>query len=335
MIDEARLTAWAGAALGATTVSLRALQPLGGGAIQCNARVDLLVDGRAKSVLLRHDPAAAIGTSASKAREYATLRLMERHGVAAPRPIAVTEDPAICGGAALLTEFLPGTALAHRVVRDRTLGGDRRRLLYQLGTELARLHGIPASDETRRLWGAPSEDSVATQLDGLCRMMQLAGATARPALAWGLRWALRNRPASLPARLCHGDFRTGNFLVDGQGLVGLLDWEFAGWGDPASDLGWFCAQCWRFGRPDLEAGGIGARDDLYRGYVDGGGALPGPERIAYWETVAHLRWAAIALDQEKRACREPERALELRLTGQMVPELELTIIRSTAPEKWR
>ncbi len=60
-------------------------------------------------------------------------------------------------------------------------------------------------------------------------------------------------------------------MVDEAGLTAILDWEFAGWGDPAQDLGWFCAACWRFGRLDKEAGGIGSREAFERGYLAGGG----------------------------------------------------------------
>ena len=42
--------------------------------------------------------------------------------------------------------------------------------------------------------------------------------------------------------LTHKDFRTGNYIVDGAGHGAILDWEFAAWGDPMADLGWFCAK---------------------------------------------------------------------------------------------
>eukprot|EP01035_Chromulina_nebulosa_P049233 gene49233-66860_t len=38
-------------------------------------------------------------------------------------------------------------------------------------------------------------------------------------------------------------------MVNATGLTGILDWEFAAWGDPHEDIGWLCARCWRFGGP--------------------------------------------------------------------------------------
>jgi len=117
--------------------------------------------------------------------------------------------------------------------------------------------------------------------------------------------------------------------VDAAGLTAVLDWEFAGWGDPETDIGWFCAACWRFSRPDLEAGGIAARGDFYRGYEAESGRGIEPERVRYWEVAAHLRWGVIALQQGARHWSGAERSLELALTGRIVAELELALLHMT------
>ena len=41
----------------------------------------------------------------------------------------------------------------------------------------------------------------------------------------------------LPLAACHNDLLASNCLVDQQGRLWLLDWEYAGWGDPCFDLG--------------------------------------------------------------------------------------------------
>src|SRR5690606_3952518 len=97
--------------------------------------------------------------------------------------------------------------------------------------------------------------------------------------------------------LCHGDYRTGNYLVDAGSLTGILDWEFAHWGDRHEDIGWFCARCWRFGADEREAGGIASRADFYNGYNEVADRPVEESRIPYWEVMAAARWAAIALLQ--------------------------------------
>ena len=50
---------------------------------------------------------------------------------------------------------------------------------------------------------------------------------------------------NVPKVLCHGDFFDQNCLIDSDGEAILIDWEYAGNDDPASDLGTFicCSEC--------------------------------------------------------------------------------------------
>ena len=132
--------------------------------------------------------------------------------------------------------------------------------------------------------------------------------------------------------LAHQDFRTGNFLIDEAGLTAILDWEFAAWSDPMADIGWFCAECWRFSRPDLEAGGLCERAPFYEGYAAASGRAIDATRVRWWELVAHLRWAVIALQQGRRTASGPE-ALNLALTARIADTLELAALRTTAPDR--
>jgi aminoglycoside phosphotransferase (APT) family kinase protein len=133
----------------------------------------------------------------------------------------------------------------------------------------------------------------------------------------------------------HRDFRTGNYMVDAQGLAAVLDWEFAAWGDPMSDIGWFCAECWRFGKTELEAGGIAMRAAFYEGYRAEGSLQIDDDAVHLWEVMAHLRWAVIALEQGHRHLSGREHSLELALTGRITPELERAILKMTSPDTWR
>ena len=129
--------------------------------------------------------------------------------------------------------------------------------------------------------------------------------------------------------LCHRDFRTGNYMVEDGGLTGILDWEFAGWGEPEEDIAWFCAKCWRFGAVDLDAGGIAPREPFMEAYEEASGRAIDATRVAYWEVMAHVRWAVIACQQAARHLSGAEESLELALTQHLVPELELEVLRLT------
>lgn len=328
------LAIWLGRTLGAATCDIATMARLKGGAIQENWLVEARLDGASRAFVLRRDAPARIGESHSRAEEFAILRAAFAAGVAVPEPIAFCDDEAVFGGPFALMARVEGVALGPRVVRDPSLGGDRVALTRRLGRELARIHGLAPGSPGLDLLGPAPVDAALSEIAHLRTALDRLG-RFRPALEWGLRWAERCAPRPTRITLTHRDFRTGNYMVDRSGLTAILDWEFADWGDPHADLGWFCAPCWRFGRIDLEAGGVGARGDFYQGYADESGIQVDDDAVRYWEVMAHLRWAVIALQQGERHRSGVEPSLELALTGAIAPELELAVLRATAPAAWR
>jgi aminoglycoside phosphotransferase (APT) family kinase protein len=336
MDDQAcsRLAQWLGQALG-TAVSVAAASRLSGGAIQENWQVEALVGGAPRVLVIRKDAAATIDASHSRADEFALIRLAHAAGMLVPEPVAFCTDPSVLGSPFAVLAKVSGVGFGPRIVKDLALGGDRERLAMRLGAELARIHAlVPSAGMGLDVLGQRPSDPLAADIAGLRQALDRLG-TARPALEWGLRWAECQPPKRREVTLVHRDFRTGNYMVDGEGLTAILDWEFAGWGDPMSDVGWFCAACWRFGRLDLEAGGIGSRAAFYRGYEQVGGRRVDPEAVVVWEVMAHIRWAVIALQQGARHSSGREFSLEHALTGRIAAELERAVLRMTTPATTR
>ncbi len=333
---QERLCRFVAAAAGARRAAIAAIAPLRGGAIQENWSVDIELEGGAlgghQTLVLRTDAPSRVAASHGRAQEYALLKLARAAGVAAPEPLWLCSDSAVIGRAFYLMRRVPGVAAGHRIVKDLSLGGPRDALAERLGQELARIHAVTPRMVARL---APDQSfdflTPASNNPGLDRVRVYrryldAFADPHPALEWGLRWLeLNSRPAS-EIVLVHEDFRTGNYLVDERGLTAILDWEFCAWGDPMSDIGWFCAKCWRFGATDREAGGIAARAPFYRGYEAASGRRIDPAAVHYWEVAAHVRWGVFALQQAARHLSGAQRSLELALTGRIVPELELEIL---------
>jgi len=329
---------WLRQAAGAAAVEITGLMPLSGGAIQENWLIDCRFDGGQKPgrqrLVMRCDAPAKIASSLSRAREFKVLRAVHCAGVMVPEPLWLCEDEGIIGRAFYIMSHVEGIALASRIVKDESLGGDRQAMAARLAGELARIHSLrPPIAGLEFLVppvGHPAHEAVAVMRQHLDDMDE-----QRPALEWGLRWAELHVPRQFELTLVHQDFRTGNYLVSARGLAAILDWEFAGWGDPMSDLGWFCAKCWRFARPDLEAGGITSRRSFYEHYEAASGRSIDHAAVAFWEVMAHVRWAVIALQQCHRHLSGTEPSLELALIGRLLPDLELSIVELSAPTQWK
>lgn len=338
-MDEAQrhaLATWIAKQAGVQRCRIVEARTLSGGAIQENWLIKAeLVDAeeaRQVSYVLRADAPSGVAVSHGRAEEFALLKAAQQAGVTVPQPLWLASADGPLGRAFYVMSKAEGVGLGAKVVRDEALGGDRRTLAERLGRELARIHSIRPPRQELSFLGEPPEDPAASFVEEYQRHLDELG-EPRPALEWTLRWLERKAPPPPETiTLLHNDFRTGNYMVDEAGLTAILDWEFAGWGDPEADIGWFCAACWRFSRPDLEAGGIADREDFYRGYEAESGRRIEDVRVRYWEVAAHLRWGVIALQQGRRHWSGAERSLELALTGRIAAELELAALRMTAPD---
>ena len=328
-LDPARLEAlsvWLRETTGAAELRIVAADRLAGGAVQENWRLDIDIAGGPRAGLhswvLRTDAAAGLGVSLDRVAEFRCIEAAHKAGVRVAEPIAVCTDRSLIGAPFAIQAFVAGSAQGRRIVRDPDLATFGDALAREIGGELAKIHALrPGADRLPFLpvpIGNPAKRAVAELRAGLDRASE-----PRPALEYVLAWLDANAPEPAALTLVHGDFRTGNYMVEQGRLSAILDWEFCHWGDPREDLGWFIARCWRFGNDDKVAGGIARFASLLEGYNKAAPVKAVAAEIQYFEVLAAARWAAIALLQGDRFVTGGERSLELALTGLMPPEMEL------------
>ena len=313
-------------ACAATTVNISDIKLLSGGAIQQNWQLDVAITGGARpgvhTWVLRTDAPATVEASLPRSREFAIIRFAHEQGLHAPKPFFLCEDPTVIGQPFFVMEKLPGIATGHRVVR---LDLDRPSLARELAQAAARIHAIrPPLRELPFLRTCLARDVIAA-----CREYLDALDEPHPVLEWGLRWCERRVPAKEETTFVHRDFRTGNYLVHDGKLAGLLDWEFAALGNPLEDIGWICAKCWCFRHEHHIVGGVADLDDFIPAYEAASGRKVPPDDLRYWQVMAHIRWAIIALQQSRRHLSGVEPSLELALTGKIIAELEWEVLALT------
>lgn len=327
-MDEARrhaLESWLSAAA-AAPVRIRAASLLSGGAIQQNWALSVTRGGADEEWVLRTDNPATLAVSLPRMAEHALIRAAHQAGVTVPEPLFACAERDVIGAPFFVMRRVGGSATAFRLAKAAAAKGGDDALVRAMGREAARIHRIRPPRAELNFLGAPPVDAGAAFVAWMRRRLDEAG-MPRPVIEWGLCALERHLPPPLPPVLCHNDFRTGNLMVEEGRLTAVLDWEFAGWGDPHADLGWFCAPCWRFGNLALEAGGLGSRAAFLAGYAEEAGAAPDAARLPFWELAATIRWAVIAADQGARHLSGVERSLELALTAHIVPELEMDILQ--------
>lgn len=238
-------------------------------------------------------------------------------GIAAPAVLAISEEAGGLGQGFVMPliagETLPGRYLASPVAA--LLGA-------QCAAALARLHAMELEDFT----GLPIK--AASPLEQLFFMEKLYRDFAMDLPVFELAFAhLKQRlPPAGRQVLVHGDFRSGNFIVDDQGLAAVLDWELAHIGDPLEDLGWICVNSWRFGHWDKPVGGFAQREDFYAAYGAAGGHPVDPALAFVWEMFGTLRWGLSCLQLAHQHKTGQVVSVERAAIGRRVSEVELDLL---------
>ena len=191
-------------------------------------------------------------------------------------------------GEAFLMGFIPGESIPQKWLVDDTYEVARSRLAFQCGEALGRIHSIDCSLLPANIGPTTLDKRFAAAQKRLHAFGDIS-----PVMQFGLNWLIDHAPTEAPCVLLHGDFRTGNLLVDEQGLAGVLDWELTHQGPAEEDLGYLCANVWRFGHLQNPVGGFGGYDDLIAGYASTAGWTPELSTIRYWEIFAALSWGLV------------------------------------------
>jgi len=340
--DCGPVLAWLQTRTGADRLDCLRVEKLSGGAIQENWLLQLRITGGAhdghQSWVLRTDAASSVAVSNSRSNEFSLLQAAFLQGVTVPEPLYFCSDNTVLGRPFFIMTAMPGQAQARKLVRSPGLVEKGPGLVAQLGHIMAKLHAItPQTKFKTKELGSGELLLFLPRYEGSAASFQIAQmraaldnlGTAHPVLEYSLNWLEDHLPIwSDPASpvLCHRDFRTGNFLIEDGKCTALLDWEFAGWSDRHEDIGWLCARCWRFGNEKLPVGGLGTFSTFQKAYEAASGQSLNVTAIGYWQVMAEIRWAVIALQQAARNNSGQELSLELALSGYLVPEMEMNML---------
>ncbi len=243
-------------------------------------------DGATALILRRRGQAVASGEQLCLGAEAALIRAAGAAGAPVPGVVLVSDvDEAL--GEAIVVGRLAGETLGQRIVRSPAFAPARSLLPAQCGAALAAIHAIPPGTVA----GLPARNAAETL--AFYQRAWVRDPLPRATIAAAFRRLAGTVPAPVTPRLLHGDFRTGNLMVDpDRGLVGVLDWELAHLGDPAEDIGWLTVNSWRFGGAG-EAGGFGGLDPLFAAYSAAGGAPVSAQRVRWWGAMGSLKWAVM------------------------------------------
>jgi len=297
---------------------------LSGGASQETYRITIRTDDGERLLCMRRAPGGIVIPAEERmnpglATEALLMRCARDAGVPEPEVYHVLE-PADDLGEGFVMEWIEGEALGARIVRSPELAALRPRLAYECGKVLARIHSI---DLERTGLAAKLKPSAPEAYVRQTWERYQAYHTPQPMIDYAARWLLEHLPKNPRTALVHNDFRNGNFMVDPDGIVAVLDWEVAHVGDPMRDLGWICTRSWRFGNEAKPVGGFGDYADLFRGYEDESGIAVDPAQVKFWEVFGSFWWAIGCLGMAEHYRVGPDQTVERPGIGRRSSECQV------------
>lgn len=278
-------------------------------------------------LILRRQPGVAAGESTdfgvsalSLETEAALLEAVAAAGVSVPNVVSVIAAQKPLGPAYIMSREL-GDALPQRLFTDPQYAAILPEIPFQAGAVLAQIHQVPLVSLPPAMPKLP----LSRRLDDFQMLIDRYGSSS-PIHQIALDYLRAQEMSCAAPTLVHGDFRNGNLLIDVHGLSSVLDWELSHIGDPIEDLGYFCANVWRFGRYEKPAGGFGSIADLLAGYASVAGTAPSVEELRYWELFAALNWGVITLTMLDMYRSGHDASLERAAVGRRMSESEIDIL---------
>lgn len=285
--------------LGVSNLSITAMHRIHGGASRETYSVDLAYEDaggpKTKGVILRKDPPDSL-IETERRVEFAAIRSAYGKGdIPAPEALFLETGNEALGSPFFVMGRIEGGEPLNPFSLDG-LGENRAPLGRDFFRYLGEIAAIDIQD-------APIKEEIDTPAPDTCWKRELdhwaaeIRANARepqPVAEAAIRYLAANPPP--PAQrlsLVHGDYRTGNYLHDGQGGINaILDWEMAHIGDPYEDLGWATDPLWG-GNDDALAAGLLPWDEAIAIWQQNSGCKFDPEAFEWWSLFSHLKGLGI------------------------------------------
>lgn len=303
-------------------ITVNAVTALSGGAASATYAVDAVRGGADWPLILQCAAAGDVAPGGFPKADQAALQMIARaKGIPVAEVVAVLE-PRDQLGEGFVMARIAGEALAPRYLKRPEFAAARAAMTGQCAAVLARLHRIPLTEVAHlKLPTGRTDEALARSF----AHYKAIGVNS-PVMDMAYAWLAERCGTAEPASIVHGDFRSGNFIVDEQGLAAVLDWELGHLGEGAEDLGWLCANAWRFGVWQKPVGGFGEREELYEAYAAAGGARVDRDRAHMWEVWGTLRWAMSCLQLGNDHVSGRVKSVERAAIGRRVSEVELDLL---------
>ncbi len=184
-------------------------------------------------------------------RQFRVMRALSRTAVPVPATMWHEATGAVLGAPFFVMQRVAGETL------PLFWYGSQSPRLWAVAEALAEVHAVAWQAAGLAFLlpeGDPTPSPLACDLaQWRAKAAHMGMARHRELVALG-EFLAANEPPDARHTLLHGDPNPGNYLLDGDRIAAVVDWEVAAIGDPRSDLGFYAALLTVFGGMSGEGG---------------------------------------------------------------------------------
>ncbi len=206
-------------------------------------QIDFPHDPPRKVVVRRYNPANYAEGHDKPACEYHALGVLHKHGIPVPQPLLLDVDGSILGLPGIVTEFVAGKQIEPPTEAARW--GEMAAVTARM---LARIHSTSFGEADKRFLMDDNLEVAWFIKKG--RIPEYMQQDPDGEMVWHLVNEHWTRRIPLPACFQHTDYWSGNILWQGDEISAVVDWEEAGYGDPAGDVAYCRMEYFLEGLPD-------------------------------------------------------------------------------------
>jgi aminoglycoside phosphotransferase (APT) family kinase protein len=202
----------------------------------------LLTAGSKRYVLRKKPPGKLLPSAHMVEREYKVMKALEPLGYPVPAMHVLCEDDGVIGTAFYVMDFVEGRIYENPALLDDGVTPADRTAIYQSMIDtMAQLHAVDPAAVGLADFGRQG-GYIERQISRWSKQFEASRTEAMPAMDELIAWLPDNIPGPDETTVVHGDFRTGNLILDPKEpkVIAVLDWELATLGHPLSDLAYNC-----------------------------------------------------------------------------------------------
>lgn len=253
-----------------------------------------------RPLILRRDPVASL-IETERDIEYNAYVAFHPTGLPVPQPLFLEIDLKWLDRPFFVMEQIVNSAAGSAFNAD-PYGANAEKIGRQFWSHLGKIAGA----DPKAIGFADGLEEVAP---GDCWRVELAKwekvidedeLCPQPIARAGIRWLKRNPPPpATKISVVHGDYRTGNFLFNGEGdITAILDWEMCHLGDPLEDIGWALSRLWSL-ETEERPGSMIDREEALRIWQEASGIKIDRKSLLWWEIFNMVKGLAIWISAAK------------------------------------